>query len=639
MLVGTGKFHVLLRVGLLAWLHGWRSVGLAGDNGPASNSSAETQTEDDAMSNSSQQRILNHLNAFVKTQREAVRWQTKTHEVDGVDDVGRNWGSVEMLSAANIESKLLRSPDTWVVQWCTWQHEEHCMKDTLAQVASQLAGVVRVGVVNPADAERNDPFRLRFGVVQYPTIHGFETGGGERRPDIYTGSRTVAALVAWAMGMVPAARVRKILDPYSFLRHTPGRNSGGPPLKVILFHGGGGNASAYRALANRFSATPVESVRGSGRLMFGEVEAGPHLAQAGNSEKFSFGLELRLPPESWPALVVINTSTNIAWWPHVLLAWQKPRQPGPGRPVYSCTGRPISPRCSPSHFGRADMVQMHDALLAMALLSDLQLAAGAKHIPGRSVGGPSAFPDAAARDSTSEGHPGRATEVLNRYFTVAAYGGGQFDPAAFGAVDFVGTDYSIRNVLALGEDAIHASKPGAKPGHHDLLLRSRIPVVLTHVLIAGPRASSSPIRSGLIALSHHAGDNASCAGGLDWVGRFLDAGGAPALVAKMMPDGKRSVSPCPAEALHFRTDEGIRKFSQPLPGALNPARGATHIHVHVGAAGAEESNIDIASIVLVGFVHASRAGDVDDAPEAIEDEIMRELLGAGPGPPGAATPP
>jgi hypothetical protein len=265
MLVGTGKFHVLLRVGLLAWLHGWRSVGLAGDNGPASNSSAETQTEDDAMSNSSQQRILNHLNAFVKTQREAVRWQTKTHEVDGVDDVGRNWGSVEMLSAANIESKLLRSPDTWVVQWCTWQHEEHCMKDTLAQVASQLAGVVRVGVVNPADAERNDPFRLRFGVVQYPTIHGFETGGGERRPDIYTGSRTVAALVAWAMGMVPAARVRKILDPYSFLRHTPGRNSGGPPLKVILFHGGGGNASAYRALANRFSATPVESVRGSGR--------------------------------------------------------------------------------------------------------------------------------------------------------------------------------------------------------------------------------------------------------------------------------------------------------------------------------------------------------------------------------------
>ena len=150
---------------------------------------------------------------------------------------------------------------------------------------------------------------------------------------------------------------------------------------------------------------------------------------------------------------------------------------------------------------------MHDALLAMALLSDLQLAAGAKHIPGRSVGGPSAFPNAAARDSTSEGHPGRATEVLNRYFTVAAYGGGQFDPAAFGAVDFVGTDYSIRNVLALGEDAIHASKPGAKPGHHDLLLRSRIPVVLTHVLIAGPRASSSPIRSGLIALSHHAGGN------------------------------------------------------------------------------------------------------------------------------------
>jgi hypothetical protein len=60
----------------------------------------------------------------------------------------------------------------------------------------------------------------------------------------------------------------------------------------------------------------------------------------------------------------------------------------------------------------------------------------------------------------------------------------------------------------------------------------------------------------------------------------------------------------------FRTDEGIRKFSQPLPGALNPARGATHIHVHVGAAGAEESNIDIASIVLVGFVHASRAGGV-----------------------------
>eukprot|EP01050_Picozoa_sp_SAG11_P026212 SAG11_NODE_6196_length_1367_cov_1.651420_1_plen_298_part_00 len=245
----------------------------------------------------------------------------KPYEVDPLDDAGAHWGRVEVLSAANFRTKLHASHDTWLVEWCTssWRLDRYCMpKDTLAQLAHELAGEVRVATVNPADANQNEPWRVRYGVNHYPTIHGLSSGG-MARPYIYAGERTVAAIAAWARSKIPSHAVQRLVDPLEFLRsceHDDCVHTNRYRYKAVLFHAADEVPPIYKAVSNRFVSSRGDRVR------CGEFRMRDALL-ANLTGRLSFAQDLGLSTENWPALYVLNTTGNISHWPTLVAAFHQ----------------------------------------------------------------------------------------------------------------------------------------------------------------------------------------------------------------------------------------------------------------------------------------------------------------------------
>ena len=402
-----------------------------------------------------------------------------------MDDAGAHWGTYEILSDANIEEKLRQSPDTWIVQWCSPLSENCENHDKLLRaLARELAGVVRVGSVNPADALLNIPWRHRYRVSGFPTIQGFFHGGVEK-PTVFVGQRTVEDVSAWARALLPGTLVRRVLDAHDFL--SGGGHVGGAAYKVVLFNSGAEVPSIYRAVANRFSA----GGRGD-RLSFWETRT-PVLPFSAASSPSNLADIFGLAEEDWPAVFVLNASVNTTHYPTLVYSWKN---------AVDLAGTSID--------SDEDRRKLHSLVLALAAVCDKD---------AQRDGG-----ENSERGAAQQGEEllcGRATLPLNRFFTVEAYSGGQFDPFAANAMDHLGIDFGIRNVLTFGEgafppmpqamcvllperspltaDIIHSSAVGT--GSHDLVLRSHVPFTLTHFAIAGPRSASTPVSTGFLTVS------------------------------------------------------------------------------------------------------------------------------------------
>ncbi|UYV64187.1 PDIA6 [Cordylochernes scorpioides] len=113
-----------------------------------------------------------------------------------------NVQDVVELTESNFKSKVLGSSDIWLVEfyapWCG-----HCknLAPHWASAATELKGKVHLGAV---DATVHKDLASQYNVRGYPTIKYFPAGSKSGEPEDYTGGRTTADIVAWAMSKVEA---------------------------------------------------------------------------------------------------------------------------------------------------------------------------------------------------------------------------------------------------------------------------------------------------------------------------------------------------------------------------------------------------------------------------------------------------
>eukprot|EP00181_Compsopogon_caeruleus_P006683 CAMPEP_0184688260 /NCGR_PEP_ID=MMETSP0312-20130426/29144_1 /TAXON_ID=31354 /ORGANISM="Compsopogon coeruleus, Strain SAG 36.94" /LENGTH=436 /DNA_ID=CAMNT_0027145193 /DNA_START=134 /DNA_END=1444 /DNA_ORIENTATION=+ len=127
--------------------------------------------------------------------------------VDG-SDFYSDGSAVEMLTSQSFDAKVLKTAETWVVEfyapWCG-----HCQQlaPKYIKAAEALKGLVRVGAVNCDD---HKDIASKYGIRGFPTIKVFKGPPEKRATSDYQGERSVQAIVDSAKYHMPsfAARVK-----------------------------------------------------------------------------------------------------------------------------------------------------------------------------------------------------------------------------------------------------------------------------------------------------------------------------------------------------------------------------------------------------------------------------------------------
>jgi thioredoxin 1 len=98
-----------------------------------------------------------------------------------------------ILTAANFEEEVLRSDKPVLVDiWATWCPPCRMLAPTIAQIAKEQEGVVKVGKV---DVDEEPELAIRYGISSIPSLKVFKNG----------------QLVKSSVGVIPKASIEDLL--------------------------------------------------------------------------------------------------------------------------------------------------------------------------------------------------------------------------------------------------------------------------------------------------------------------------------------------------------------------------------------------------------------------------------------------
>jgi protein disulfide-isomerase A6 len=123
---------------------------------------------------------------------------------------------VIQLNQLNFQSKVLKSPDVWMVEffapWCG-----HCknLAPTYKKLAEKMQGIVRIGAV---DCDENQSICGQQGVKGFPTIKIFlgDKTGSQKKSTDYQGARSLKPMADYAVSLIPDKYVTRLKQAQEF---------------------------------------------------------------------------------------------------------------------------------------------------------------------------------------------------------------------------------------------------------------------------------------------------------------------------------------------------------------------------------------------------------------------------------------